>query len=91
MDRSHELKKFHDKQIPFLGSNGFRLDLRPYKVYFFELSVKFYFKSSPKTLKLLNISRGSEKGAKSSYGRYPTEFVFEVKNEKYLQLDQFHQ
>jgi hypothetical protein len=52
--------------------NGFRLD--------FGLSIKFYIKSSPKTLKLYNISRGSEKGAKNSYGSYPTEFVFEVKN-----------
>jgi hypothetical protein len=43
-----------------LGSNGFRLD----KVYFFELITNFYIKSSPKTLKLVNISRGSQKGAK---------------------------
>jgi hypothetical protein len=28
------------------------LDLRPHKVYFFELSIKFYIKSSTKTLKL---------------------------------------
>jgi hypothetical protein len=46
-------KKIHDSQIPFLGSNGFRLDLRPHKVYFFELSVKFYIKSSPIILKLV--------------------------------------
>jgi hypothetical protein len=31
--------------------------------------------------KLVNFSHGSEKGAKNSYGSYPTEFVFEVKNE----------
>jgi hypothetical protein len=38
-------------------------------------------KSSPKILKLVNISRGNEEAAKTSYGSYPTEFVFEVKNE----------
>jgi hypothetical protein len=27
--------------IPFLSSSGFRLDLRPLKVYLFELSVNF--------------------------------------------------
>jgi hypothetical protein len=52
------------------------------KVYFFELSIKFYIKSSPKTIKLVNFSHGSEKGAKNSYGSYPTEFVPEVKNTK---------
>jgi hypothetical protein len=31
----------------------------------------------------------SEKEAKNSYGSYPTEFVFEVKNEISPQLDQF--
>jgi hypothetical protein len=36
-----------------LGSKGFRLDFRPHKVYFFELSIKFYIKSSPKTSKLV--------------------------------------
>jgi hypothetical protein len=30
---------------------------------------------------LVIISRGCEKGAKNSYRSYPTEFVFEVKNE----------
>jgi hypothetical protein len=30
---------------------------------------------------LVNFSHESEKGAKNSYGSYPTEFVFEVKNE----------
>jgi hypothetical protein len=30
---------------------------------------------------VLNISRGSEKGAKIAYGSYPSEFVFGVKNE----------
>jgi hypothetical protein len=64
-----------------LGSNGFHKDFRPPKVHFIELSIKFYIKSNPKTLKLGNISRGSEKGAKNSYGSYPTEFVFGVKNE----------
>jgi hypothetical protein len=34
-----------------------------------ELSIKFYI-SSPKTLKLVNISSGNEKGAKNSYGTY---------------------
>jgi hypothetical protein len=42
----------------------FRLHYRPHKVYFFELSIKFYIKSSPKTLKLVNFPHGSEKGAK---------------------------
>jgi hypothetical protein len=41
-----------------------------------------YIKSSPKTLKLVNFSPGSEKGAKNSCGCYPTELVFEAKNEK---------
>jgi hypothetical protein len=59
-----------------LGFKGFRLGFRPHEVYFFELSIKFYIKSSPKTLKLVYISRESEYGAKNSYGRYPTEFVF---------------
>jgi hypothetical protein len=65
-----------------LSSSGFRLDFRPHKVYFFELRIKFYIKSSLKTLKLVNFSHGSEKGAKNSYGSYPTEFVSEVKNTK---------
>jgi hypothetical protein len=51
------------------------------EVYIFELSIKFYVKSSPKTLKLVNISRGSGKGAKNSYGSYLTEFVFKIKYE----------
>jgi hypothetical protein len=49
----------------------------PY-VYFFEFSINFYIKSSPKILKLVNFSHGSEKGAKNLYGSYPTE----VKNTK---------
>jgi hypothetical protein len=74
---SHDLQKFHDLQIPTFGlSYGFQLDFRPHKVYFFELNIKFYIKSSTKTLKLINISSGSEKEAKNSYGSYPTEFVF---------------
>jgi hypothetical protein len=52
------------------------LDFRPHKVYFFELCIKFYIKSSPKTLKLVNFSRESEKGATNSYGSYQTEFLF---------------
>jgi hypothetical protein len=32
----------------FLGSHDSRLHFRPHKVYFFELSIKFYIKSSPK-------------------------------------------
>jgi hypothetical protein len=60
----------------YFGPKGFWLDFRPHKVYFFELNIKFYIKSSTKTLKLVNISRESEKGAKNSYGTYPTEFVF---------------
>jgi hypothetical protein len=48
---------------------GFQLD-KPHKVYIF----------AP-TLKLVSISRESEKAAKNLYGSYPTEFVFEVKNE----------
>jgi hypothetical protein len=75
MDRSHDLYIFHDQQIPFLGCKGFRLGLRPHKVYFFELNMKFYIKSSSKTLKLVNITRESEKGAKNLHGSYPTEFV----------------
>jgi hypothetical protein len=54
------------------------LHFRPHKVYFFELSIKFNIKSSPKTLKLVNISRESEKGAENSFWSYPTEFVPEV-------------
>jgi hypothetical protein len=45
-------------------------------------NIKFYIKSSPKTFKLVNISRESKKGAKNSYDSYPTEFVFGVKNGK---------
>jgi hypothetical protein len=40
------------KKTRILGSHGFRLDLKPHKIYFFELSTKFYIKSSPKTSKL---------------------------------------
>jgi hypothetical protein len=58
------------------------LHFRKYKVYFFELSIKFYIKSSPKTLKLVNFPHGSEKGAKNTYVSYPTEYVPEVKNTK---------
>jgi hypothetical protein len=47
-------------------------------VYFFELTIKFYIRQSP-TLKLVNNSRESEKGAKNSYGSYPTEFVLRSK------------
>jgi hypothetical protein len=39
--------KFLIDGIPFLGSKGFRLDVRPHKVYFFELSITFSIKSSP--------------------------------------------
>jgi hypothetical protein len=39
------------------------------------------FFASPKTLKLVNISRESEIGPKNSYDSYPTEFVSGVKNE----------
>jgi hypothetical protein len=56
-----------DQHFPFLGSKGS-------KVYFFELSTS----NQAQTLKLVNISRESEKGAKNSYGSYPTEFVLEV-------------
>jgi hypothetical protein len=66
----------------FLGSHDLWLHFRPHNVYFFELSIKFYIKSSRKTLKLVNFSYGCEKGAKNSYGSYPTEFVPEVKNTK---------
>jgi hypothetical protein len=52
----------------FLGSHDLWLHFRPNKVYFFELSIKFYIKSSPKTLKLVNVSHGSEKGAKNRIG-----------------------
>jgi hypothetical protein len=38
----------------FLGSHDLWLHFRPHKVYFFERSMKFYIKSSPKTLKLVN-------------------------------------
>jgi hypothetical protein len=58
------------------------LHFKPHNVYFFELSINFYIKSSPKILKLVNFSHGSEKGAKNLYGSYPTEFVPEVKNTK---------
>jgi hypothetical protein len=59
----------------------FELDFRPHKVYFFELNTKFYIQSRPKTLKLVNISRESEKEAKNQYGTYPAEFVSEVNQE----------
>jgi hypothetical protein len=36
---------------------GFQLDLKPHKVCFFDISTKFYKKSSPKTLNLVNISK----------------------------------
>jgi hypothetical protein len=68
LDKSHDLYKF-------------QLDFRPHKIYFFELNIKFYITSSSKTLKLVNFSGESEKGAKNSYGSYPTEFVFAVKYE----------
>jgi hypothetical protein len=45
----------------------------------------------PENIKIGKISIESEKGAKNSYGSYPTEFVFEVKNENIPQLDQFLQ
>jgi hypothetical protein len=49
-----------------MGSHGFQLDFRLHKVCnIFELNIKFYIKSSPKTLKLDNISREIEKGAKT--------------------------
>jgi hypothetical protein len=66
-------------QFRFWAPKVFQLDFIPHKVYFFELRIKFYIKSSPKTLTLVNISRESEKGPKNSYGSYTTEFVPEVK------------
>jgi hypothetical protein len=63
--------------------------LDPMKYTFLSLlSIKFYIKSSPKTLKLVNISPESEKGAKNSYGSYPTEFVPEVEKATGLIEDQ---
>jgi hypothetical protein len=49
-----------------LGSKCFQSDFRPHKIYFFELNIKFYIKSSPKTLKLVNISLESERRAKNA-------------------------
>jgi hypothetical protein len=78
MDRLHDLLKFHVEPIPFLAFHDFRLDLKN-KV-FSEINIKFY---SPKTLKLPNISRESEKRAKNSYDiSYATEFISEIKNER---------
>jgi hypothetical protein len=71
---SEILKNFMTNKFRFWALKSNRKPL----VYFFELSKKFYIKSSPKTLKLVNMSRVTEKGAKNSYGSYPTEFVPEV-------------
>jgi hypothetical protein len=38
-------------------------------------------------LKFVNFSHGSEKGAKNSCGSYPTEFVFEVKNDPVIRKE----
>jgi hypothetical protein len=46
------------------------------KVYRFE--IQFYYVLTPKTFKLVDISRKSKKKAKNSYGGFPTEFVPEV-------------
>jgi hypothetical protein len=40
-----------------------------------------FFWKAPQAFESLNFSHGREKGAKNSYGSYPTEFVFEVKHE----------
>jgi hypothetical protein len=44
----------------------------------FRFEIKFYYVLSPKTFKSVDILRKSKKGAKNSYGGYPTEFVPEV-------------
>jgi hypothetical protein len=45
-----------------------------HKVYFFERSKKIYNKSSPKTLKLVDILCGSEKEAKNSNGSFSLKY-----------------
>jgi hypothetical protein len=68
----HYFMGYHDSldlQISFLGSHGFRVDFR---------SIQFFIKSNPKTLKLVNISRDSEKKAKNTCDSYLTENVPEV-------------
>jgi hypothetical protein len=52
MDRSHDLKKIHDQQIPFLGSKGFQLDFRLHKVYFFWAQHKILHQIKPKNIKI---------------------------------------
>jgi hypothetical protein len=52
------------------------------KFRFWALFYKILHQIKPKNIKIGNISFEREKGAKNSYGSYPTEFVFEVKNEK---------
>jgi hypothetical protein len=48
MDRLHDLLKFHDEQIPFLGFHIFGLEFKPHKVHIFEFGIKFYIKSGSK-------------------------------------------
>jgi hypothetical protein len=46
-----------EEKTRIFGSHGFRLDLKPHKIYIFDISTKFYKKSSPKTLNLVNIKK----------------------------------
>jgi hypothetical protein len=54
--RLHDSFEFH--------SLGSWLYFRPHKVNFFVLCIKFYIKSSPKSIKMVKILRGSEKDPK---------------------------
>jgi hypothetical protein len=74
-------KKLMTNKFRFWAPKASNWTLDPIKYTFLSsqfVSIKFYIKSSPKTLKLVNISRESEKGAKNSYRSYPTEFVPKV-------------
>jgi hypothetical protein len=66
-----DLFKFNDQQISLLGSHGLRLDFRPHKICVFVAQHKIFYqikpKTSPKTVKLVNISCESEKEAEHSY------------------------
>jgi hypothetical protein len=53
----------------------------PIKYIYVYFSINFYINSSSKTLNLINIQHEVEKGGKNSYSSFPTEFVFDIKNE----------
>jgi hypothetical protein len=79
MSQRHKTyKNFMTNKFRVWAPKAFDWTLDAIKYTFF--SSAYYF-IEPKNIKIGNISFESEKGAKNSYGSYPTEFVFEVKNE----------